>query len=205
MSSAPSYNYLLKILLIGDAGVGKSSLLLRFTDDTFDDHIQSTIGVDFKVKHTTIDDTPLKLTIWDTAGQERFRTLTSAYYRGAQAVLLVYDVGRRETFDNLKLWSEEVDRYSSCKEHIVKVLVGNKTDLGSSQVPEGMAEEWASSHNCIHLLSSARDSVGVTEAFSATVRKVLATPELLEKAAPGKGRVKLQPEGEGAEGGGACC
>ena len=123
------------------------------------------------------------------------------------------------------------------------MLVGNKTDLGTSQVPEGMAEEvsdglhsasdglhsasdglhpsffpllltpfnlpphpqWASSHNCIHLLSSARDSVGVTEAFSATVRKVLATPELLEKAAPGKGRVKLQPEGGGAEAGGACC
>mmetsp|Transcript_20032 Transcript_20032/g.41911 ORF Transcript_20032/g.41911 Transcript_20032/m.41911 type:complete len:206 (+) Transcript_20032:1281-1898(+) len=205
MTAPPSYSYLFKILLIGDAGVGKSSLLLRFTDDSFDEHIQSTIGVDFKVKHTTIDETPLKLTIWDTAGQERFRTLTSAYYRGAQAVLLVYDVGRRETFDNLKLWSEEVDRYSSCKDHIVKVLVGNKTDLGSSQVPEELAEEWAETHNCIHLLSSARDSVGVTEAFDATVRRVLATPELLEKAAPGKGRVKLQPEGEGGDNSAGCC
>ena len=96
-------------------------------------------------------------------------------------MLLVYDVGRRETFDNLKVWVEEVERYSSCKEHIVKVLVGNKTDIGSSQVTESQAEEWAQDNNCIHLLSSAKDAEGVTEAFEATVQRVLQTPELLEK------------------------
>ena len=119
----------------------------------------------------------------------------------------MYDVCRRDTFDNLSLWSAEVDRYSSCASHIVKVLVGNKADLaegGQRQVGEEEAGEWAREHNCVHLTSSARDSTGVREAFEATVRKVLDTPALLEKAAPGKGRVKLQPETED-KGGAGCC
>ena len=82
------YDYLFKVLFIGDAGVGKSSILLRFTDDTFDQHLQSTIGVDFKVKMLRLRGKKIKLTIWDTAGQERFRTLTSSYYRGAQGIIL---------------------------------------------------------------------------------------------------------------------
>ena len=83
----------------------------RFCDDTFSDNIQSTIGVDFKVKHSTVDGLRVKLTVWDTAGQERFRTLTSSYYRGAHAVLLVYDVTRRDTFENLAEWLAEVEAY----------------------------------------------------------------------------------------------
>ncbi|CAN0267618.1 unnamed protein product, partial [Hapterophycus canaliculatus] len=82
--------------------------MLRFTDDTFDDHLQSTIGVDFKVKMVDAGGKRIKMTIWDTAGQERFRTLTSSYYRGAQGIMLVYDVTRPETFDNLSKWLEEV-------------------------------------------------------------------------------------------------
>ena len=104
-----AYDHLFKLLLIGDAGVGKSSILLRFTDDTFDEHLQSTIGVDFKVKMRTIAGKRVKMTIWDTAGQERFRTLTSSYYRGAQGIMLTYDVTRRQTFDNLNQWLQEVD------------------------------------------------------------------------------------------------
>ncbi|KAL7554347.1 hypothetical protein ACHAWF_017786 [Thalassiosira exigua] len=98
--------------MIGDAAVGKSSMLIRFTDDAFDEHIQSTIGVDFKVKHLELDNKRIKLTVWDTAGQERFRTLTSSYYRGAQGVVMVYDVTRRDSFDNLEHWLKEVKLYS---------------------------------------------------------------------------------------------
>ena len=105
-------------------------MLLRFTDDTFDEHIQSTIGVDFKVKHLQVDDKKVKLTIWDTAGQERFRTLTSSYYRGAHGVVLVYDVTRMDSFENLEQWLKEVQMYSPGNgEAVIKLLVGNKCDL----------------------------------------------------------------------------
>ncbi|GMI06998.1 hypothetical protein TrLO_g13206 [Triparma laevis f. longispina] len=201
--AAASYDYLFKILMIGDAGVGKSSLLLRFTDETFDDHIQSTIGVDFKVKHTTINDKRVKLTVWDTAGQERFRTLTSSYYRGAQAVLLSYDVGRKDTFDNLDVWLKEVDSYSPNKDSIVKLLVGNKIDLPDQVVDDEEAEEWARSKGMMFLKASAKDDSGVKECFEEVVRKILETPELLKSSAPGRPRIKLQPKPEEAAGG--CC
>ena len=123
------YDHVFKLLLIGDAGVGKSSILLRYTDNTFDEHLQSTIGVDFKVKIAVKDGKKIKLTIWDTAGQERFRTLTSAYYRGAQGIILTYDVTRRETFEALNVWLQEVDVYSpGGGANVVKLLVGNKID-----------------------------------------------------------------------------
>ncbi|XP_064492337.1 ras-related protein Rab-18 isoform X2 [Pseudopipra pipra] len=117
----------LKILIIGESGVGKSSLLLRFTDDTFDPELAATIGVDFKVKTISVDGNKAKLAIWDTAGQERFRTLTPSYYRGAQGVILVYDVTRRDTFVKLDNWLNELETYCT-RNDIVKMLVGNKID-----------------------------------------------------------------------------
>ncbi|KAF4739413.1 hypothetical protein FOZ63_031354, partial [Perkinsus olseni] len=104
----PNYDHLFKLLIIGDSGVGKSCLLLRFCDDEFNEKQLATIGVDFKVKYLSLMGKRLKLAIWDTAGQERFRTLTSSYYRGAQGIVLVYDVASRESFENLEYWLEEV-------------------------------------------------------------------------------------------------
>jgi Ras-related protein Rab-18 len=114
-----------KLLLIGDSGTGKSSLLLRFTDDTWiaPEEVSATIGVDFKVKVVDVDGKRFKLTIWDTAGQERFRTLTSSYYRGAQGVILVYDVSNRASFEHLQLWFTELETYASSKE-VIKIIVG---------------------------------------------------------------------------------
>ncbi|CAO3691957.1 unnamed protein product [Rhizopus microsporus] len=119
----------LKLLLIGNSNVGKSSLLLQFTDDTFlpQEEVSATIGVDFKVSMMEVNGKTYKLTIWDTAGQERFRTLTSSYYRGAQGVILVYDVSNRETFDALSNWWNEVNTYCSTPD-VVKMIVGNKVD-----------------------------------------------------------------------------
>nr|XP_028558020.1 ras-related protein Rab-18-B-like isoform X4 [Podarcis muralis] len=117
---------ILKLLLVGDSGVGKSSLLLRFTEDQFEPYLNPTIGVDFKVKKMVLGDFPVQLAIWDTAGQERFRTLTPSYYRGAQGIILVYDVTKRETFAGLECWLQELDVFT--KKSVVKMLVGNKID-----------------------------------------------------------------------------
>ena len=124
---ARAYDHLVKILLVGDSGVGKSSLLARFISDSFDEQ-SPTVGVDFKLKHVDVDGTRLKLTVWDTAGQERFRTLTSSYYRGAHGVVFVYDVTSRESFENAReTWRKEVEMYGTIA-NSVKIVIGNKID-----------------------------------------------------------------------------
>lgn len=126
------YDYLFKLLLIGDSSVGKSCLLLRFADDAYVDTYISTIGVDFKIRTVELDGKSVKLQIWDTAGQERFRTITSSYYRGAHGIIIVYDVTDMESFNNVKQWLSEIDRYAS--DSVCKLLVGNKCDLVDSKV-----------------------------------------------------------------------
>ena len=125
-------DYLFKLLLIGDSGVGKSCLLLRFADDTYTESYISTIGVDFKIRTIELDGKTIKLQIWDTAGQERFRTITSSYYRGAHGIIVVYDCTDQETFNNVKQWLEEIDRYAC--DNVNKLLVGNKCDLHTKKV-----------------------------------------------------------------------
>ena len=129
-------------MLIGDSGVGKSCLLLRFADDTYTESHISTIGVDFKIRTIQLEGKTIKLQIWDTAGQERFRTITSSYYRGAHGIIVVYDTTDSETFEHVKTWLHEIDRYAS--ENVNKLLVGNKSDLTSKrQVDTDAAKEFA--------------------------------------------------------------
>lgn len=125
------YDYLFKILLIGDSGVGKSSILVQFVDKTFNNSYMSTIGVDFKIKTIDIDGKAIKLQIWDTAGQERFRTITSSYYRGAHGIILVYDITDVESFNNIKQWLNEVDKYAD--KNVQKIIIGNKVDLDNKR------------------------------------------------------------------------
>ncbi|EPS65268.1 hypothetical protein M569_09510 [Genlisea aurea] len=177
--SAPEFDYLFKLLMIGDSGVGKSSLLLSFTSDTFEE-LSPTIGVDFKVKHVSVGGKRLKLAIWDTAGQERFRTLTSSYYRGAQGIIMVYDVTRRDTFTNLSdIWAKEIDLYST-NQDCIKMLVGNKVDKESERVvskKEGI--EFARQYGCLFIECSAKTRVNVEQCFEELVLKILETPSLL--------------------------
>ena len=160
----PEYDYLFKLLLIGDSGVGKSCLLLRFADDTFSSSYISTIGVDFKIRTIEIEGKTIKLQIWDTAGQERFRTITSSYYRGAHGIIVVYDITDQDTFNNVKQWLQEIDRYAS--ESVNKLLVGNKCDMQSKRAVEtSVAKEYADQLSIPFLETSALQATNVEQAF----------------------------------------
>ncbi|XP_039015951.1 ras-related protein RABC1-like [Hibiscus syriacus] len=200
------FDYLFKLLMIGDSGVGKSSLLLSFTAGTFDE-LSPTIGVDFKVKHVTAGGKKLKLAIWDTAGQERFRTLTSSYYRGAQGVVLVYDVTRRETFTNLiEVWTKEFELYTTNKD-CIKMLVGNKLDKESQRVvtkKEGL--EFAREYGCLFIECSAKTHANVQQCFDELVLKIVDTPSLLAEGSKGVKKNMLSqkpPQPDAAAS--ACC
>ncbi|KAJ3820960.1 ras family-domain-containing protein [Lentinula raphanica] len=170
-----------KLLLIGNSSVGKSSLLLRFSDEQWlpEDESSATIGVDFRVHRMDVNGKKVKLSIWDTAGQERFRTITSSYYRGAQGIILVYDVSSRESFDALPRWYSELETYVS--ESVVKILVGNKEF--SRQVPAAEAAAFAQRMNSLFIEASAKTSVNVQETFREVVEKILDTPALWDNGA----------------------
>ncbi|CAF1425234.1 unnamed protein product, partial [Adineta ricciae] len=151
-----------KILIIGESSVGKSSLMTRFVDETFQPSFVPTIGVDFKVRTLMIDDYQCKVQIWDTAGQERFRVITTTYYRDAAGVLIVYDVTNGESFFRIRRWIDEINKY--CDENIAKVLVGNKDDNPSSDseqspkiVSTADAEQYARQMNLTFFETSAKD------------------------------------------------
>jgi len=171
MSASVDYDFLFKILLIGDSGVGKSCLLLRFADDTYTENYISTIGVDFKIRTIELDGKTVKLQIWDTAGQERFRTITSSYYRGAHGIIIVYDVTNKESFGNVEQWLQEIERYAS--ENVDKLLVGNKCDLETKKVVNyEVGERFAKSVEMKFVETSAKESTNVEEAFLAMATQI---------------------------------
>jgi len=190
----------LKLLIIGETGVGKSSLLLRFVDDRFDPEQPATIGVDFKVKTIAIQGNRVKLAIWDTAGQERFRTLTPSYYRGAQGVIFVYDVTSRQTFERLQHWLNELETYCT-KPDLIKMLVGNKIDKTPREVAREDGMRFARKNHMLFIEASAKTKEGVQCAFEELVAKIMDTPNLWEADRQG---FQIQT-GDAAQGGGGWC
>lgn len=169
--TSADYDHLFKLLIIGDSGVGKSSLLLRFADNTFSASYITTIGVDFKIRTINIKGQKVKLQIWDTAGQERFRTITSTYYRGTQGVIVVFDVTNPESFLNVKRWLHEID--SNC-ENVQKVLVGNKIDEPVRRVvSEVEARNFATSIGIRYFETSAKENLNVEQMFHSLTENVL--------------------------------
>ncbi|KAJ8566085.1 hypothetical protein K7X08_030562 [Anisodus acutangulus] len=164
-------DYLFKIVLIGDSAVGKSNLLARFARDEFYPNSKSTIGVEFQTQKMDIKGKEVKAQIWDTAGQERFRAVTSAYYRGAVGALLVYDISRRLTFDNIGRWLNELQTHSDM--NVVIILVGNKSDLKDArEVTTAEGKALAEAKGLFFIETSALDSSNVTSAFQTVVREI---------------------------------
>jgi len=168
---AREYDHLFKLLIIGDSGVGKSSLLVRFADNTFSGNYITTIGVDFKIRTMSVNGEKIKLQIWDTAGQERFRTITSTYYRGTHGVIVVYDVTNGESFGNVKRWLHEIEQ--NC-DVVDRILVGNKNDSPDRKVVLTEDAQRFSDQMRIRLFeTSAKDNINVDEMFEAITRQVL--------------------------------
>ena len=125
-----AYDHLFKFTIIGDSGVGKSCLMMRFADDTFNESFITTIGVDFRFRTINVDDKIVKLQIWDTAGQEKFKTITSSYYRNAHSVMIVYDVSDRKSFHNIESWLSDIEKF--CPSRVCKLIIGNKVYIHAS-------------------------------------------------------------------------
>jgi len=159
------YDFLLKLLLIGDSGVGKSCLLLRYSDDSFTHSFITTIGIDFKIKSINVEGSKVKLQIWDTAGQERFRTITTAYYRGAMGIFLVFDITDGESFENVHNWMRQIDQNAA--DNVTKLLLGNKCDVEASKrvVARSAAEALATEYGISYFETSAKKDIGVDDAF----------------------------------------
>ena len=154
----------MKLLMVGDSGVGKSCLLLRFVDDKFNPSFITTIGIDFKIKTIDQDGRKIKLQIWDTAGQERFRTITTAYYRGAMGIIIVYDVTDHNTFDRVETWYKTVQQHA--KDDAQVIIVGNKCDEEDSRmVSTQEGEELANRLNVPFIEASAKNGLNVSEVF----------------------------------------
>ena len=200
------HDYLFKLLLIGDSGTGKSSLIMRFADDSFNGSFISTIGVDFKIKTVDVDGSKIKMQIWDTAGQERFRTIVSSYYRGAHGIIVVYDVTDTQSFSKIQHWLKEIENYGT--DRVCKLIVGNKSDLNDKRVVDfASAKAFADELGIPIMEASARSKINVEEIFFTMSRQILEKIRLESSGpSPNKtGLVKVQRPEEKKKASSKCC
>jgi len=186
MAEGSNFDYLFKVVLIGDSGVGKSNLLSRFTRNEFNLETKSTIGVEFATRSINVDGKTLKAQIWDTAGQERYRAITAAYYRGAVGALLVYDISKHGTYVNVTRWLKELRDHAGS--NIVIMLVGNKSDLKHLRaVPTEEAKAFATENGLSFIETSALDASNVESAFQTIltdIYRIVSSKSLEQSADP---------------------
>ena len=195
------FDYIFKVLIIGDSSVGKSNILLRFSDDKFHDTFLPTIGVDFKIKNLNVNGKPIKLNIWDTAGQERFKTITSAYYKGSHGVVIVYDITDKEGFNNVPNWINEAKKHAG--PNIAKILVGNKCDLTQERkVTTQEAREFADREGMQFFECSAKAKINISEIFEALTKQMYENLPDNEKKVRGD-EMNLSAQRKNVSGG--CC
>ena len=198
MSNNQEYDYLFKLLLIGNSSVGKSSLLVRFVDDIWEENFVPTIGVDFKLKTLEIDGKKVKLQIWDTAGQERFKNITASYYRGGNGVLVVYDITDRDSFNNLNSWLIEIEK--NANKNVFKLLIGNKNDLESERkVSYNEGKEFADSNGMQFIETSAKTSDKVYDAFKLLTNEIIKNNLNKDKVMTNKGTERKIELNKGAD------
>ncbi|CAH8561113.1 unnamed protein product [Schistosoma bovis] len=162
----------IKIILVGNSSVGKSSLLKSFTKGSDENEPVSTIGTDLKLYEMRLNGELIKLYIWDTAGTERFKNhMSPSYFRHAQGALVVYDVGCQRSFEELNTWVKMIEQYSGSR--LVKVIIGNKNDLPARAISMQKAEEYAKSINCVYLETSAKTGLHVRQAFVTLVHMII--------------------------------
>lgn len=162
-----NFDYMFKLLIIGNSSVGKTSFLFRYADDSFTSAFVSTVGIDFKVKTVFRQDKRVKLQIWDTAGQERYRTITTAYYRGAMGFILMYDVSNEDSFNQVNDWSTQIKTYSWDNAQVI--LVGNKCDLDDRTVSNERGKQLADQLGMEFFETSAKENTNVKEVFERLV------------------------------------
>uniref|UniRef100_A0A6Q2XF00 Ras-related protein Rab-13 n=1 Tax=Esox lucius TaxID=8010 RepID=A0A6Q2XF00_ESOLU len=164
---AKTYDYLFKLLLIGDSGVGKTCVLFRFSEDAFNSTFISTIGIDFKIRTIELDGKKIKLQIWDTAGQERFRTITTAYYRGAMGIMLVYDITNEKSFENIKNWIRNIEEV--CLLTCICYYILNKTHIMKEFL---ICQNLALEYGIKFMETSAKANINVENAFLTLARDI---------------------------------
>uniref|UniRef100_A0A4W5N9L2 Ras-related protein Rab-15 n=1 Tax=Hucho hucho TaxID=62062 RepID=A0A4W5N9L2_9TELE len=169
---AKQYDVLLRLLVLGDSGVGKTSLLCRFTDNEFNSSHISTIGVDFKMRTLQVDGFKVRVQIWDTAGQERYQTITKQYYRRAQGIILVYDITSSSSFQHILKWASDVDEFAP--DEVQRILVGNKADEEQMRkVPKEQGSKLAKTYGMEFFETSACTNCNINESFIRLTQLVL--------------------------------
>ena len=194
------YDYLCKVLLLGDSGVGKSSLILRYTDETFNSKLVNSIGVDFKMKKKEIDGKIIKIQIWDTAGHERFRSITYSYYRGANSIIIVFDLSNKKSFISITDWLKQIEKHA--KENVFKFLVGNKYDLiEEREVLYEEAKQYADEHSLPYIETSAKEGININELFESSIKSFLSNSKYIV----GEKNIKLNNQSVGSGEKNVCC
>ena len=186
-----SAKYILKILTLGDTMVGKSSIVLRFAEDKFDDNQFATIGIDFKTKYIKIGDSSVKVLIWDTAGQEKFQNIAKQYYKGANGVLLIYDICCKKSFERVEFWLKELKENNRIDELYI-YLVGNKVDMEDKrEISTEKGEQYAKDNNINFIEVSAKTGKGIKELFSKAIKGSLDKVITINEKEEGDDKVKL--------------
>lgn len=200
------YEYLIKVLIIGDSAVGKTCMLLRYCDERFSTNHLPTIGIDFKIKKLEVDNMKIKMQIWDTAGQERFKTITQNYYKGAHGIILAYACDDRESLLHIENWMKQTKTYAP--EDVVKVLVGNKCDIAEKSVSYEEGKKVADEYGVPFYETSAKEGKNIYDTFyfmAKMIKEQLAEKEKTRAKMLGLKGSQLKLKNEGSKPSKVCC